>query len=1219
MSFKFSSITNSFIAGIHPALGSLENSYMPMSHELSTDSHYFGPGLFRIHYKVHGLNYNPGTDYLEFMTMCSLEGTTYLTHSIQSDSEGWVVMPFEFYTKLIITFNSRAKVIAYRYVELDVVETVCKYSPYALTAINFYSEQHRLNEVVNKGWYVPVQGNTADPENKLLITYDGSEPTFDNPCSNSFTQLNYNGAMQWYVNLSVTSFVTAWLRHYHYGTTAMREGSGFIPYAVTDILAKFGPPIQPVYTHNPSVEDFRLGGLCGDWYTPQETLHPWFFTAEGLRTPLGTATVYISTSVTNVIGKSIRINYKVVMGPRGVFGGQVSLTALSVPFAPENFSTTPVLFDTSSAGDKQLVITLSSTMATVMFRYKPAVSGFYLDDEQAYVVITSMEYVDRPRTIVNDYSTVPRIEDWSKGKLDKPWTYTGSWNYWTPVIPENDYMLASPVMDDSDWAEISFTVDCIDGYIYFVWASESEQEYDYLRFYLDGVEKRAVTGRIMAHSVGVPVTLGTHTFTWQYQTDSSYTVEGNRGLLGTIRFPTVDNKVFNHDSSQLSPVYTSSIDGVTGSEPWYWVPVNELNVNPTGLYCVGNSSEVQTLAIECPVGSGQLVVDMNYQFIGDGNAYLYGEGRVSVVGRCDWSGSQLFSTTLYVCGAYPQIDEGNYISGNAPLPLPTSGTGTIYIDVIGNSSNVSGIMIFISKIILPVATTEMISIAPTDDIVAFPIECTLDSQDASQELYYTLDGTEPEISPSRLKYTGPIALTEPKIVRYAPYSADYGYGKPDLKYYLDKRLTSVRMLHHRYTYMGANYIRLYSTSWDTPIVYGVISSTQVFQPVVYGEQPIHVTPDMQAIVFGILTRRFTSANLMGNVSRRSKFTYDVDYSTLEVVQLNDAILPSDWPKAVEAALAVNKDAFSFIPTVLPSSPAGAYYSGRRLSLRSNFSGPIKYSIDSPALDLTYTEELVIDSSCTVYARAEESDVDGPIQSFTYSILSGKGGHGIKLAHMGHAAMPQKQLTSSLQCNSVLKSQDLASKKCAVAYSDLLDTFMQLSYEEYAGYIMENTVYTLFADEEMTMPFPFVFTLMVNPGEYFSIPDSYAAVYKSDARTTSFEQDGLICRFTDELASDSEVKIISDYCLRLCVDVVKTTRPSVVTQVWTNIPAGNYLSTKSDAVLLSADGLTFTKVITLKSNTLYIKGSLPEDVEYGYNKIDVVIKLATCEAIDEYSI
>lgn len=264
------------------------------------------------------------------------------------------------------------------------------------------------------------------------------------------------------------------------------------------------------------------------------------------------------------------------------------------------------------------------------------------------------------------------------------------------------------------------------------------------------------------------------------------------------------------------------------------------------------------------------------------------------------------------------------------------------------------------------------------------------------------------------------------------------------------------------------------------------------------------------------------------------------------------------------------------------------------------------------------EEIIISNSSTLIIEVVHPDLPSITHKLDYTIIYENQTPGIDFSLLSKSSIPKLTNTSCIKLANLNMSKDLSIYKTAVAYSSLKNNFAEHTYEDYVEYLKTNCVYTLFADEALNYPFPFVFNLTLSPTEYFTIPDMYAAVYIEGIKDYSFENNNLVCKFTIPMATDSDVTIISDYCLRLCIDTIDSNKTSVVLLVWTNIPVGNYISSGSSSVLLSNDGVTFSKIIKLQGSKVYLKGVLPADAEYGYNITNVTIKMVTSEAINEYT-
>ena len=80
-------------------------------------------------------------------------------------------------------------------------------------------------------------------------------------------------------------------------------------------------------------------------------------------------------------------------------------------------------------------------------------------------------------------------------------------------------------------------VDCVDGDITFYCKVSSESRYDYLTFYIDGVEKDKWAGDEDWAEVSFPVSAGTRTFEWTYSKDGSASKGNDTAWIDDIVFP----------------------------------------------------------------------------------------------------------------------------------------------------------------------------------------------------------------------------------------------------------------------------------------------------------------------------------------------------------------------------------------------------------------------------------------------------------------------------------------------------------------------------------------------------------------------------------------------------------------------------------------------------------------------------------------------------------
>lgn len=81
------------------------------------------------------------------------------------------------------------------------------------------------------------------------------------------------------------------------------------------------------------------------------------------------------------------------------------------------------------------------------------------------------------------------------------------------------------------------------GTINFYWKVSSEQNFDWLEFYIDGVRQERISGEVDWELEVFPIPAGNHTLTWKYAKDGSISHGSDCGrvdsVLYSIAFPTV--------------------------------------------------------------------------------------------------------------------------------------------------------------------------------------------------------------------------------------------------------------------------------------------------------------------------------------------------------------------------------------------------------------------------------------------------------------------------------------------------------------------------------------------------------------------------------------------------------------------------------------------------------------------------------------------------------
>ena len=132
-------------------------------------------------------------------------------------------------------------------------------------------------------------------------------------------------------------------------------------------------------------------------------------------------------------------------------------------------------------------------------------------------------------------------EDFETGTLIRlPWVTSGNglWAAKTTTKHGGSYSAEAPVsIIDSQSAGMEVSIPCTSGNISFWYSVSSEANYDYLTFYVDGVQKGRWSGTVSWTQATFPVTAGTHVFKWVYSKDSSVSTGSDTAWVDDIVFP----------------------------------------------------------------------------------------------------------------------------------------------------------------------------------------------------------------------------------------------------------------------------------------------------------------------------------------------------------------------------------------------------------------------------------------------------------------------------------------------------------------------------------------------------------------------------------------------------------------------------------------------------------------------------------------------------------
>ncbi len=108
---------------------------------------------------------------------------------------------------------------------------------------------------------------------------------------------------------------------------------------------------------------------------------------------------------------------------------------------------------------------------------------------------------------------------------------------WYDDPDESGWAIRSGYILDNQDAQIGFAGTFDAGTVRFAVKASSEANFDYLRFYIDGVEQAEWSGEVDWTSVEFPIPAGTHTLVWSYEKDESWQAGADAAWIRDIDLP----------------------------------------------------------------------------------------------------------------------------------------------------------------------------------------------------------------------------------------------------------------------------------------------------------------------------------------------------------------------------------------------------------------------------------------------------------------------------------------------------------------------------------------------------------------------------------------------------------------------------------------------------------------------------------------------------------
>lgn len=150
-------------------------------------------------------------------------------------------------------------------------------------------------------------------------------------------------------------------------------------------------------------------------------------------------------------------------------------------------------------------------------------------------------------TLIDDFESAERV-----------FTFVGDWQRTTARAASGQYSYTNKDIGDSQTSETQITVNLSQGgRIEFDYLVSSESGYDYLKFFINGVEQFRDSGNNTTFKhFAKDLTPGTYTFKWQYSKDSSASSYDDQAYIDNLSISGIDTTVTKYE---LSGTWTAVI------------------------------------------------------------------------------------------------------------------------------------------------------------------------------------------------------------------------------------------------------------------------------------------------------------------------------------------------------------------------------------------------------------------------------------------------------------------------------------------------------------------------------------------------------------------------------------------------------------------------------------------------------------------------------------
>ena len=318
------------------------------------------------------------------------------------------------------------------------------------------------------------------------------------------------------------------------------------------------------------------------------------------------------------------------------------------------------------------------------------------------------------------------VEDFETGDFSAyEWSFNGDaeWVIDETTYFEGSYSAKSGSIVDNQTSSLVITINVTtDDQISFYRKVSSESNYDYLRFYIDGIQKDEWSGEVDWEEVSFPVTAGEHTFTWSYEKDYSVSSGDDCGWVDFIVFPSFAGaaplavavsanpaEICEGESSQLNAFAT----GGSGNYTYQWSPATGLN-DPNIQNPVATPDETTVYSVVVNDGTDEVTGEVTLTVNPVPETPTVTQQESMLVSSAE-EGNQWYDSNGIIEGA----------TGQTYTPTATDDYYVIVTNEFGCESEQSNIYHFIYTGLIEISSNENVIIYPNPFLNQFTVDYSL--------------------------------------------------------------------------------------------------------------------------------------------------------------------------------------------------------------------------------------------------------------------------------------------------------------------------------------------------------------------------------------------------------------------------------------------------------------------------------------------------------------